>query len=73
MPAPCLIPLVVLMLLCSCATRVAPDGHRETRFDPRYLAKTEIDRVIETNRAEVLAGLRRISEKLYKRNPKEWK
>ena len=73
MPAPGLIPLVVLMLLCSCATRVAPDGHRETRFDPRYLAKTEIDRVIETNRAEVVAGLRRISEKLYKRNPKEWK
>jgi len=45
----------------------------ETRFDPRYLAKTEIDRVIETDRMEVMAGLRRITEKLYKRNPKEWK
>ena len=73
MPASGLVPLVLLMLLCSCVTRVAPDGHRETQVDLRYLAKTEIDRVIETNREEIVAGLRRISEKLYRRNPKEWK
>ena len=60
-------------LLNACATRVGPGGQRETRFDPRYLAKTEVDRVIDAERAEVLAGLRRIAEKLYKRNPKEWK
>jgi len=62
------------VLLCSsCATRVGSDGQKETRFDPRYLAKTEIDRVVDTERAEVVAGMRRIAVKLYKRNPKEWK
>jgi hypothetical protein len=67
--------LLVLMafLTLGCTTRAGSDGHRESRFDPRYLAKSEIDRVIETDRAEVVAGLRRIAEKLYKRNPKEWK
>ena len=48
-------------------------GQRESRFDPRYLAKTEIDRVIDTTRKEVLVGLRRVAEKLYRRNPREWK
>ena len=57
----------------ACATRIDSGGKKESRFDPRYLAKTEIDRVSDTNRAEVMAGLRRIAEKLYKRNPKEWK
>jgi hypothetical protein len=72
---PFLAPLIVLVSfqLAACATRVGAGGQKETRFDPRYLAKTEIDRVIDTDRAEVMAGLRRIAEKLYKRNPKEWK
>lgn len=66
--------LVLLTFLpAACATRVGSDGQREVHFDPRYLAKTEIDRVIDANRAEVMAGLRRISEKLYKRNPREWR
>jgi hypothetical protein len=75
MPAPFATVLFVLTatLLSSCATRVGSDGQKESRFDPRYLAKTEIDRVIDANRAEVKAGLRRIAEKLYKRNPREWK
>ena len=60
-------------LLGGCATRVGPNGEKESHFDPRYLAKTEIDRVIDTNRAEVMVGLRRVAEKLYRRNPKEWK
>ena len=72
-------PFVLLLLvslslgLGACMTRVGADGQKETRFGPQYLAKTEIDRVIETDRAEVMAGMRRIAEKLYKRNPKEWK
>jgi hypothetical protein len=65
--------VLMAFLLTACATRVGSGGQKETRFEPRYLAKTEIDRVIDADRAEVLAGLRRIAEKLYKRNPKEWK
>ena len=45
----------------------------ETRFSPLFLAKSDIDRVIDANRAEVVAGLRRLAEKLYRRNPKEWR
>ena len=66
-------PMLCLVLLCACATRIGPEGQRETRFDPRYLAKTEIDRVIETTRSEVFGSLRRIADKLYRRNPREWK
>lgn len=65
--------VVLVFLLPACATRVGAGGQKESRFDPRLLAKTEIDRVIDTNRSEVMAGLRRVAEKLYKRNPKEWK
>ena len=59
--------------LDGCATKVGAGGQKETRFEPRYLAKTEIDRVIDANRAEVMTGLRRVAEKLYRRNPGEWK
>lgn len=59
--------------LAGCATKVGAGGQKETRFEPRYLAKTEIDRVIDANRAEVMAGLRRVADKLYRRNPAEWK
>ena len=65
--------LLAFSLLGSCATKVGAGRQKEERFDLRYLAKTEIDRVIDANRAEVMAGLRRVAEKLYRRNPGEWK
>ncbi|MDR3299045.1 MAG: hypothetical protein LBU43_03340 [Candidatus Accumulibacter sp.] len=64
---------LTFLALDGCATKVNADGQSETRFDPRYLVKTEIDRVIDANRAEVMAGLRRVAGKLYRRNPAEWK
>lgn len=75
MPSALILFLLVSAALFSsaCATRVGQGGQKENRFDPRYLAKTEIDRVIDANRAEVVAGLRRVAEKLYRRNPGEWK
>lgn len=71
-PAALFLALAVFSL-AACATRVGSGGRKETRFEPRYLAKTEVDRIVDANRAEVMAGLRRLAEKLYKRNPKEWK
>jgi hypothetical protein len=64
---------LVIFALEGCVTKVGADGQGEVRFDPRYIAKTEIDRVIDANRAEVMAALRRVAEKLYRRNPDEWK
>ena len=65
--------LLLALFPGACATRIDSKGNRQTVLDARYLAKTEIDRVIDTNHAEIMAGLRRVAEKLYKRNPREWK
>ena len=43
------------------------------RFDASQLAKTDIDRVAEAHRQEAFASLRLLAEKLYRRNPREWK
>lgn len=66
-------PLVLALLVSACATKIGKDGRSETSIDPKYLAKTEIDRVADASRAEVTAGLVLIADKLYRRNPKEWK
>lgn len=67
--------LAVLLacLLAACATKAGKDGQRETTVDVKYLAKTEIDRIADANRSEVMSGLMLLADKLYKRNPKEWK
>ena len=65
--------LLAFFLLDGCATKVGAGRQKESFFSPRHLVKTDIDRVIDANRGEVMAGLRRVAEKLYKRNPGEWK
>ncbi len=65
--------LLVAVCLTACATKAGRDGRRETTVDVKYLAKTEIDRIADANRDEVISGLLSIADKLYKRNPKEWK
>jgi hypothetical protein len=65
--------LLALILAAACSTKLGKDGRTDTTIDPKYLAKTEVDRIADTNRAEVVDGLLLIADKLYKRNPKEWK
>ncbi|HLO65169.1 MAG TPA: hypothetical protein VK165_19575 [Azonexus sp.] len=65
--------LLALVLAAACSTKLGKDGRTDTTIDPKYLAKTEVDRFADTNRAEVVDGLLLIADKLYKRNPKEWK
>lgn len=65
--------LLALFLAAGCATKVSRDGKRETTLNPKYLAKTEIDRVIDTSRTEVVSSLAIVADKLYRRNPREWK
>lgn len=65
--------LLLALLLGACSTRLDRDGRSATTVDGRYLLKTEIDRVADTNRSEVVDGLLRIADKLYRRNPREWK
>ncbi len=40
---------------------------------PGQFAKSDIDRIADLHRREVQASLKRLAEKLYKRNPREWK
>jgi len=40
---------------------------------PEQFAKTDIDRIADLHRREANASLRRLAEKLYRRNPREWK
>jgi len=66
--------LVVLALtLAACSTRLGRDGRSETTVDAKYLLKTEVDRIADANRQEVVDSLLLIADKLYKRNPREWK
>lgn len=65
--------LVMVGLLAACATKVGPDGRRETVVDAKYLVKSEVDRIIDSVRAETTAGLLLLADKLYRRNPREWK
>lgn len=60
-------------LLVGCATPT-PDGKRlDTDFKVGYLAKADIDLVAETHQRAALDSLHLLAEKLYKRNPREWK
>ena len=65
--------LLALILAAACSTQLGKDGRTDTKLDVKYLAKSEVDRIADTNRAEVVEGLMVIADKLYKRNPKEWR
>ncbi len=68
-----LVVLLALMVAGGCATKMGKDGRTESTVDVKYLAKTEVDRIADTVRSDVTDGLLLIADKLYKRNPREWK
>lgn len=70
--APVLLLAALLSGACS-SPGTAPALQRGGGFDVRQLAKTDINRVAETHQMHVLAGVRRLTEKLYRRNPGEWR
>jgi len=57
-------------LLAGCST---PRGSKTSQFDPSQLGKADVDRMCDVHRAQLDASLRVLAEKLYKRNPREWK
>jgi hypothetical protein len=60
-------------ILTACASTAGPGPKGTTGFDPAQLAKSDIDRVADAHRREVFVSLRLMAEKLYRRNPREWK
>lgn len=65
--------IFIALVLMACSTRLDRDGRTEMTMNVKYLAKTEVDRIADSSRAEVVGGLMLIADKLYRRNPKEWK
>jgi len=70
-----LLTLLLAVALAACAPPARrPDG---SRFAPDFtfsaFAKTDIDVVAEIHYRETFAVLRNLMEKLYKRNPREWR
>ena len=48
-------------------------GGPEDGFLPAHLVKSDIDRVVEAHLRDAYFSLRVLTEKLYRRNPREWK
>lgn len=65
-------PLLVALVLAGCA-QTGSVGQSVGNFDPKQIAKADIDRVADAHRREVFASVRVLAEKLYRRNPREWK
>ncbi|MDP2811983.1 MAG: hypothetical protein Q8O34_17725 [Rhodocyclaceae bacterium] len=70
--------VVMLLLLAGCAHdkgRSAGNsvGNSVASFDPKQIGKSDIDRVADVHRREIFASVRVLAEKLYRRNPREWK
>ena len=73
--------VVALLLLAGCAhERSRPPGASAkavgdsvASFDPKQIGKSDVDRVADIHRREIFASVRVLAEKLYRRNPREWK
>ncbi len=48
-------------------------GESVSSFDPKQIGKSDVDRVADRHRREIFASVRLLAEKLYRRNPREWK
>ena len=76
--------LGTMLLLAACAQtgvkngtqagdRARTIGDSVASFDPKQIGKSDVDRVADIHRREVFASLRVLAEKLYRRNPREWR
>jgi hypothetical protein len=48
-------------------------GGSASSFDPKQVGKSDIDRVADAHRRAIFSSVRVLAEKLYRRNPREWK
>lgn len=75
-PAVLLASLLTVTLLAACGGTAIQrkDGSSSARsFSMKDLAKSDVDNVIEIHQQEILATLRTLTLKLYRRNPAEWR
>lgn len=68
--------LLTLSLLAGCSAQgiQRKDGSSSVRsFSIKDLAKSDVDTVVEIHQQEVIATLKSLTLKLYRRNPNEWR
>ena len=63
---------VLALLLTACA-QTGETGRAVRGFDPKQIGKADIDRMADAHRRAVFEHVRVLAEKLYRRNPREWK
>jgi hypothetical protein len=68
-----LILLLCATMLAACAQHGTTPPRSSGGFDLSQLAKSDIDRVTEAHQREIFADLRILTEKLYRRNPREFR
>ncbi|CAL95742.1 hypothetical protein [Azoarcus olearius] len=57
-----------------CSTRgTSPKQGRLPGYAPQHLIKTDVNRYAEATQQRIFTSLRRLAEKLYRRNPREWR
>lgn len=66
--------IVTLLIGCSSQPIQRRDGSSSVRsFSLKELAKGDVDTVVEIHQQEVIAALKTLTFKLYRRNPSEWR
>ena len=66
--------LAALLAACGSPPIERRDGSSSARsFSVRNLAKSDVDTVVEIHQQEILATLKTLAAKLYRRNPREWR
>ncbi len=66
--------LTVPLVACSGQAIQRKDGSSSARsFSIKDLAKSDVDSVVEIHQQAVIASLKRLTAKLYRRNPSEWR
>ena len=63
-----------VFLLSACSSHgTGPKQGRLPGFAAQHLVKSDFNRFAEAHQQRIFVSLRRLAEKLYKRNPKEWR
>ena len=65
--------LAAAALLLGCAKSMQAPYETDRGFQLRSLVKTDVDLIAEYHQRQTLAHLRKLMEKLYRRNPSEWR
>lgn len=69
-----LVTCACVLLAAGCATPgTSPSMQTRNELDAAQFAKTDLDRVAEAHQREIFVSLKLLTEKLYRRNPREWR